>query len=459
MPTLTIGFRSVASGPLPASTIACRWLWPASTAAIVSYSILAATYAAPTRKMPLAGAPFRARTVCRGIATSASPSPAASTSSPAQVASATIGASAPPTATTTATTTAVPVAAAAVARTQENPLLVFSATSHIPATARVYVLPTLHARHAFHARLSADLIPPTAGPGAADIARSRPYNPVARAIVVLAFRIRQLRYDLWDRAVAAPWHRFGAAAVAAAAGARAGAASSAAAAVYRAGNRIGTRRAADEYFLKSLPPAFAHVEFIYPAGLSTIPIKEQLREFLAARQKHVTALFLYALILSATVFLAKILLPLANAILAYVAFRTVAHARALTAISNLRRCLDNPARTHWTPSQGLTRLVERRSREVEERLRDDARAAGGDPDSVWSLHWPASFSSSSSSSAAAAAPGAPRASAATLPRPSPLDGDLHDEVVAALEKDLRSAELARNYRRARMQYFVHTGRA
>ncbi|KAI9335849.1 hypothetical protein DFJ73DRAFT_26774 [Zopfochytrium polystomum] len=351
--------------------------------------------------------------------------------------------------------------------------LVFSATAHIPGTARVYVLPTTSPHFVFHARLPAEQIPPSAVPDGVHIARSRPYRTLERNAVVLAFFMRRYRYDFWERVVAAPWHAFGARALrdeAAAAGAaavetaetgasrvkKAAPAASWRGWLYRAGNRLGTRDAADEYFLKTVPLWSQHIEFIYPAGVSTRLIKEQLHSWISARDKHRNLLFIYGISFPFVLYLAKIFFVAANALLCYQLFRIVSHWRALTAINTLSRFLSNPETyVTWTASPELADLIVRRSRQVTDALRRDADEAAA-----------ANNGGGGAAGAAAAVP--PRRS-----RVWSIDGkedhpgsaaaaninmadvhDLHDSVVELLERDLRSAELARNYRRARMQYFV-----
>lgn len=83
----------------------------------------------------------------------------------------------------------------------------------------------------------------------------------------------------------------------------------------------------------------------------------------------------------------------------------------------LQRLVDSKQVT-WNASADLDELVQRFSQDVTKRMEAETNGQGR----VWRWN---------------------------------RDGDLHDDVLEALEKELKCVELARTYRRTRMQYLVH----
>ncbi|KAJ3178034.1 hypothetical protein HDU87_003812 [Geranomyces variabilis] len=250
---------------------------------------------------------------------------------------------------------------------------------------KIYVLPTLHHKIVFHP------------------AFLRPRSSIERSAIVAAYILRKWRYQLSDTAAFA-WHALGAQ-------------SSGRNFLYRFGNRITTRRAADEYFLKSIPRIAETVEFIYPASVSSRAIKRQLSdEVLANSDSHRQKLFLWALLLPSALYVAKFHLVAANVLFSYNVFRLNAAWRSVYGAKVLQRAIDARQVT-WTASTEL----DERIRAISDEVAAKAKAEAGGDSHTWK--W--------------------------------TGGDLHDEVVERLETELKLAELSRTYRRARLQYFVH----
>ncbi|KAJ3153476.1 hypothetical protein HDU89_000502 [Geranomyces variabilis] len=256
---------------------------------------------------------------------------------------------------------------------------------------KIYVLPTLHNKNVFHP------------------AFLRPRSSIERSAIVAAYILRKWRYQLSDTAAFA-WHALGAQ-------------SSGRNFLYRFGNRITTRRAADEYFLKSIPRIAETVEFIYPASISSRTIKRQLSdEVLANSDSHRQKLFLWALLLPSALYVAKFHLVAANVLFSYNVFRLNAAWRSVYGAKVLQRAIDARQVT-WTASSELDERIRAISDQVAARAKAEA-GGGGDGNDSQTWKWTEG-------------------------------GDLHDEVVERLETELKLAELSRTYRRARLQYFVH----
>ncbi|KAJ3015749.1 hypothetical protein HKX48_004404 [Thoreauomyces humboldtii] len=240
---------------------------------------------------------------------------------------------------------------------------------------KVYVLPTLNGKYAFHA------------------AFLKPRTQFERGAVISAFILRKWRFQLSDT-FAFAWHAFGARFT------RSGGVGIGAF-VYKWGNRVTTRKAADEYFLKSIPRITEH----------------SLVDSSTDGDRHRSKLFLWALLLPSALYISKFYIALANILFTYNVFRLNASWRSMYGSKILQRLLDSRQVT-WTASEALDEQVRALSADVTRR----AEAEAGHGGKVW--RWT-------------------------------KDSDLHDEVVDRLEADLKLAELARTYRRARMQYFVH----
>ncbi|KND01776.1 uncharacterized protein SPPG_03568 [Spizellomyces punctatus DAOM BR117] len=292
------------------------------------------------------------------------------------------------------TSTSQPTVASPVTSSTPRPAIKATATPH--TRLQVYVLPTLRNKYVFHARFL------------------KPRSRVEYFALVTAYIFRKWRYQLSD-ACAFAWHGVGHWA-----GSRTGVLPSVGRGIWWAGNRMTTRRAADEYFLKSVPKITEHIEFVYPASANAKLIKNQLGEFLANSDRHRSKLFLWALVLPVDLYLAKFHLAIANILFSYNIFRLNASWRSMHGSRTLQKLLDSKAVT-WTASKELDEMIQRISGEVTQQIEREVGSQGR----VW--RW----------------------------RP---DGDLHDDVVEKLERDLKMAELGRTYRRTRLQYYIHEGK-
>ncbi|KAI8810627.1 mitochondrial K+-H+ exchange-related-domain-containing protein [Cladochytrium replicatum] len=276
-------------------------------------------------------------------------------------------------------------------------------------TLQVLVLPTLHDRMVFHARF----LPPR--------------NPLERHATIAAYIFRKWRFSVADT-VGFYWHGFGAWANAVGTASLSEGAKPAkrqwARALYSVGNRMTTRRAADEYFLKMVPLAADHVEFVYPPSLNSKQIQTQLAEWLAASNRHSSRFFVWSLLFPVDFYIAKFYLLPANLFFTYNCFRVISHWRAAQGARTLAS-LFNVGEVTWTPSEDLENRIRSISDFVTGELKKEGDSGATQRSSVWT--W------------------------------TPL-GDVHDEVLIELEKELKAAELWRSYRRARMQYFVFNGR-
>ncbi|KAJ3055904.1 hypothetical protein HK097_008803 [Rhizophlyctis rosea] len=266
----------------------------------------------------------------------------------------------------------------------------------------IYVLPTLHNRFVFHPRVL------------------RPRSPFERALLFAVIVFRKWRYNISDF-FAYGWQGFGAWAY--------GRAGNGGGDFFKklwwAGNRVSTRRAADEYFFKMIPRISETVEFVYPPSINIRHAKEQLTDWLAFAPNQKSKLFLWSISFPTILYLAKFLFSPANALFSYTTFRVTAHWRANSGSKLLQSLVDHK-RIIWTPSEEFEKMIVDASEKVTREMEVEVeKRGGGGNGQVW--RW----------------------------RP---DGDVHDEVVEALEKELRTMELGRTYRRARMQYFIYDGK-
>jgi hypothetical protein len=181
---------------------------------------------------------------------------------------------------------------------------------------------------------------------------------------------------------------------------------------YKAGNRITTRKAEDEYFFKAIPNKAEHIEFIFPTSLNELIIRDQLREWISTSQKFAPKLAFFSLLLPANFFVAKVLgvIP-ANFFFTYHVFRLNATFRAMYGSKRLQTLVDTN-RVSWTKSDELESQIERISRSViEENHLTEWKYMPGK--------------------------------------------DLHDLVIYELSKELKLPQLSQSIRRSRMYYFVH----
>ncbi|RKP03497.1 hypothetical protein CXG81DRAFT_23893 [Caulochytrium protostelioides] len=265
-----------------------------------------------------------------------------------------------------------------------------------PTCLKVYVLPARNHKYAFAAKF----LPARA--------------PWEHHATVLSYVARKWRYDLSDLC-GTVWHRFGA-------NAMAQGPQSWAARAYMYGNRMTSRSAEAEYFLKQIPHRTQQIEIIYPSTLRGEQIDAQLQGWLAtAEARQTPQIWLWTMLLPLDVLLAKVVsASFANAFLFYNVFRVNAHVRARNGSRVLQKLQEADAVT-WTASTDLEAYLDRVGRDVTAQLRDEHARDGEPPDAAWTY-----------------APG----------------DDLHDAVVARLGHDIKLPELKRHYHRTRMTELV-----
>ncbi|KAJ1564032.1 hypothetical protein HK096_009917 [Nowakowskiella sp. JEL0078] len=283
---------------------------------------------------------------------------------------------------------------------------------------QVYVFPTLHNKHVFHAKFL------------------KPKKEWERHAIVAGYIFRKWRFmasDYW----AYYWHGFGVWAT----NAREISPSKPSilgrffGGLYAAGNRISTRRSADEYFLKTVPSATQYVEFILAPGVEVERVQDQLKKWIDSSDRHQSKLFMWSLIFPACFQVAKFHLAPANILFAYVCFRVNAHYRAMQGARTLQYLIDNN-QISWNEDTEFRKSFLEIVKEVETEEKE------------WMLNKMKNLKLTDSNQrhfeevAWKFIPGL----------------DLHDEVLMKLEERLKIAELSRTYRRARLQYFVHDGR-
>ncbi|KAJ3326577.1 hypothetical protein HDU76_012807 [Blyttiomyces sp. JEL0837] len=293
---------------------------------------------------------------------------------------------------------------------------IFATQPHSPYHAKVYIFPTLNGQYVFHTRFP------------------RARSSIERFALIFAYALRKWRYSTWDH-IAAAWHDMGLSSISKLKSMTAEeqekggmALTRITAKVYLKVNELTTRRAADEYFLKSVPTISEHVEFIYPAGTNVREVKQQLSEWLADSEKHRSQLFLWCLIFPADLYLAKYIALAANLFFFYNIFRINAHWRAMTSAGTLQRLI-NSKHVTWTESRDFENLIVTKAGQVhEELLREQLERMGGSDGS-----------------------GGTNTGIRVWKWDPAVRGDLHDHVVIELEKDMNLVELTRTYRRGRME--------
>ncbi|KAI8930015.1 hypothetical protein BC831DRAFT_440931 [Entophlyctis helioformis] len=242
------------------------------------------------------------------------------------------------------------------------------------------------------------------------------------------------RYQVSD-VFASYWHDFGMNALRSLGS---GKPASTAANVYRWGNRLTTRRAADEYFFKMVPTFVDQIEFVYPTSVDERLVKAQLSEWLKRASVlwlYRTRMFLAGLFVPVNFLFAKVFFLLANTMLIYNIFRMSASMRAHTGSTTIQKLIDKK-RALWTPSDDLQTKIETISDKVSADLlrmqQEDLKAM----------------------KAAGKEMGSAAEQAGRVWRWTP-NSDMHDLVVAELQKQLKAPELSITYRRSRMQYLVY----
>nr|KAJ3420421.1 hypothetical protein HK105_005688 [Polyrhizophydium stewartii] len=235
----------------------------------------------------------------------------------------------------------------------------------------VYVLPTAGGRFALHPRL---LIPK---------------DSVQFGVFFASFVLRKWRYQVSDQFGSA-WHGFGRAAAASG--------SPLLRRIYATGNRLTTRVAADEYFLKAVSALVTSVG-------GTI---------------HRNRTFAATSLLPLNFVLAKFFLMPANAVLVYHLFRLSSSMRAHTGVTTIQKLVDR-GQVKWTPSAEFEEQIRKAADAATAEMAEMRGVPVTDP-SVWKWR-----------------PGA----------------DIHDLALDKLQREISAPELLVNYRRARMQYFVY----
>ncbi|KAI8824318.1 uncharacterized protein EV422DRAFT_316340 [Fimicolochytrium jonesii] len=230
-----------------------------------------------------------------------------------------------------------------------------------PTHLKVYVLPTVHNKYVFHSRFL------------------RPRTRWERFALISAYVLRKWRYQVADVAAFA-WHAIGGAGNAR----RDSAGGRMMLKAWMLGNRWTTRRAADEYFLKTVPRITQHVEFIYPSSANARAVKAQVGEYLANRDRHRRRLFLWSLALPSSLYIAKFHVTVANVFFTYNVFRINAAWRAMYGGQTLQKLVD-ARKVTWTSSKELDGIIRRGSEEVSRRMEAEmgsSSAVNGDPEGV-----------------------------------------------------------------------------
>ncbi|KAH6567987.1 hypothetical protein BSLG_006304 [Batrachochytrium salamandrivorans] len=258
---------------------------------------------------------------------------------------------------------------------------------------QVYILPTIGGRYVFHSRFVT------------------PKNNFEYAMLFMSFVTRKWRYQVSDFS-ASYWHNFGQWAIQSK--------SKASSTVYFAVSKMLSRRASDEYFFKTIPPTIDQVEFIYPPCLNEKLIHEQLQNWLKDSGVHQHRMIIGALLLPANFLLAKVIWLPANIFLVYYLFRVNASIRANSGANMLQKLI-NSRQVNWIPSPEFQSQIETLSTDVTHRIAKTENMAVDSP-TVWK--WDP-------------------------------QGDLHDDVIAGLQKQLNVHEWSNTYRRSRMQYYMH----
>ncbi|KAJ3281912.1 hypothetical protein HDU79_010383 [Rhizoclosmatium sp. JEL0117] len=269
----------------------------------------------------------------------------------------------------------------------------FASLPTYPLFTQVYILPALNGTLSMHPRLPV------------------PANAAERTLIIAGFAFRKWRFQMWDL-VAAEWHNgLGARVKADADSGKDSPNSKLRKWVYEKGNEVGTRRGVDaEWFFRGIPLRCLQMEFIYPQGVDLRTVKHQLNQFLQTRNESKKSLFLWTvLVFPPALFLAKFMLPIFNVVFVYLAWRIAGAWRAVTVGGRVQTLLDT-GRVKFTESRAYRERLLQEVRKVEEQ------------EKPWK--WDGR-------------------------------GDLHDEVVIGLEKDLKMHEWVRTYRRSRLAAFVH----
>ena len=130
------------------------------------------------------------------------------------------------------------------------------------------VLPTLSGQFTFHNRLL------------------RPTSKGEESLQIASYILRKWRFQAADT-LAYYWHSFG--------HSRATKNPLKGSAIYRLGNRLLTRRSADEYFFKSIPQRTENMEFIYPSSCDPQKMQQQIQSWLAGNTSNCVAKFFFDL--------------------------------------------------------------------------------------------------------------------------------------------------------------------
>lgn len=253
---------------------------------------------------------------------------------------------------------------------------------------KIYAFPSLNGRCVFHAQFLS------------------PTTNLEYAGMAVAYITRKWRYQISDYA-GSYWHKLG--------HCKPGSILSKA---YQLGNRITTRRAADEYFFKQIPTRTEHVtlkliqiEIIFPSSMKQSVVQDQIQVWLADSDKFTGKLALYGALLPTNFYIAKFYILAANLLFTYHVFRVNASFRAHFGSKRMQELI-NRRQVKFTSSQELQDKIFNVSKEVSSQLEKE------------NIRWKWN------------------------------DDDLHDDVALKLSAELKLPELLQSVRRSRMQYMV-----
>ncbi|KAJ3275882.1 hypothetical protein HDV01_006748 [Terramyces sp. JEL0728] len=246
---------------------------------------------------------------------------------------------------------------------------------------KIYAFPSLNGRCVFHAQFLS------------------PTTNLEYAGLAAGYITRKWRYQISDQ-IGSHWHRLG--------NSKPGSLLNK---LYKFGNRLTTRKAADEYFFKQIPSRTEHVEIIFPSCMKQSDIQDQMQIWLADSEKFTSKLAFYGVLLPTNFYIAKFYLLAANVLFTYHVFRVNASFRAHFGSKRLQE-LVNRRQVKFTSCQELQDKISSISIQVSQELEKE--------NIKW--HW--------------------------------NNDDLHDDVALKLSTDLKLPELLQTVRRSRMQYMV-----
>ncbi|KAJ3322817.1 hypothetical protein HDV06_002678 [Boothiomyces sp. JEL0866] len=246
---------------------------------------------------------------------------------------------------------------------------------------KIYAFPSLNGRCVFHAQFLS------------------PTTNLEYAGMAVAYITRKWRYQISDM-MGSHWHKLGQSKQ-----------GSVINRIYRFGNRITTRKAADEYFFKQIPSRTEHIEIIFPSCIKQSTVQDQIQVWLADSDKFTSKLAFYGVLLPTNFYIAKFYLLAANVLFTYHVFRVNSSFRAHFGSKRMQE-LVNRRQVQFTSSQELQDKISSISNKVSLELQKE------------NLSWTWN------------------------------NDDLHDDVALKLSTELRLPELVQSVRRSRMQYML-----